>query len=372
MKDKSTPRPLKVTLLSHTENPIGTLFYVWEQSRTNDPLLSPKAYQYLADCAKSDTPLEAYEIQSLGMMDVPYDELLKLGRRVYDTVEMILDESVPVTENIQFVFYIENMSISLREQMVRHRIGTQVGERTGLDIIPEHHQSTWWSQTTRVLPLDKVYEEGRFYVPDTVPEDSEAHDIYHELISQCETVYNKLVELGVPREDARQVMPMAMTHGITWGINLKALIHIFGKRGCWIAQANLWNEMMVGMINEIASKVDPMFRKIVLPPCIKKGKYNTCPIKMINLERIEGRDGMPPCPLFTFFQSDDAINEQYKEGSAWTIDVERAGSDPEYDTRDIRNWNGPEKEHEMLDRLIPKFEGLWGFDPVTGEPNNAI
>lgn len=355
-----TPRPLKVTLLSSTENPLGTLYYVWEQSRTNDPLLTPLEYETAAQDYKRG-----------------FDNAL--GKTVYDTVNAILDESVPVTENIQFVFYIENMSISLREQMVRHRIGTCIGERTGMDIIPDLHQSTWWSQTTRVLPLDRVYDEGRFYVPDSLKGKAidvdgkgeasyTAEEMYFNLFKHCQHVYNELVKAGVPREDARQVMPMGMTHGITWGINLKAMMHIFGKRGCWIAQAGLWNDMMVGMIEAVCENVDPMFRKIVLPPCIKDGKYKTCPIKMINVERIQGRDGMPPCPLFVYQQNNDALDAHYAvPNPAWKVSVD--GEDDRY----ITSWKAPNPmESKMLNENIGKYRNLWQLNVFTGEPIETV
>ena len=329
-----------------------------------------------------------------------YDLIYELGKKVHDTCVAILDEAVPVGENIQFIFYIENMSVALREQMVRHRIGSNVGERMGVDFIPDLAQSTWWSQTTRVLPLDTFYDEGRFLVPEsldgkTVFEDEEgdpktgakrpdytANDMYMEFMEQCQFVYNKLVEAGVPREDARLVIPMAMSHGITWGINLKALIHIFGKRGCWIAQAGLWDSMIQQMVTLICQHVDPMFRKLALPPCLKKGSYSTCPIKMINMERVQGRDGMPPCPLFVYHQTKDAA-EAYTsvENPAWKLPindlVDPSGEQPDglhtlagwAENRDLTKWIPPnDMEAEMLRKNSEVFGNLWQLNVMTGEP----
>lgn len=127
---------------------------------------------------------------------------------------------------------------------------------------------------------------------------------------------------------------------------------------------------MVGMINEMASKVDPMLRKIVLPPCMKKGKYVGCPIKMINLERIQGRDGMPPCPLFVYNQFEEAKEEASKDGAVWTIPWEQGEDDITFVPESIGNWDGPEGEHLMLARLSEKYQNLWHLDVHTGEPVN--
>lgn len=370
-----TPRPLTVQLLSWTQHPIGTLFFVWEQSRSNDKIYPPAILDALAgaycfgESPQSDELLKALHDE----YDISREEALKFGEHIFKTVEMILDESVPVTENIDFVFYIENMSISLREQMVRHRIGSRIGERTGIDIIPDLAESSWWSQTTRVLPLDKIYDEGRFIVPDTIRDmegDADpslknltALDIYMATMNMCQQTYNKLVEMGVPREDARQIIPVGMTHGITWKINLKALIHIFGKRGCWIAQSGLWNDVMVGMIEEICAKLGNVFRKIILPPCMKKGKYVGCPVSLINMERVQGRDGMPPCPLFVYHQNGEALTAMAGvDEPAWKTDPECGVA-----THYIERWDGPTNEYNMLVANMNKYRELWGRDVHTGE-----
>jgi len=377
-------------MLSSTQNPFGTLYFVWEQSRTNDPLKSPQYYQDCFDLYVEHPLLfDSSSIPNKEDLTQTSIDMWNTGKIVHDICLQLLSESVPVTENIQFVFYIENMSVALREQLVRHRIGTQVGERLGSDIIPDLPSSTWWSQTTRVLPLDNFATEGRYLIPEslegkmtTVAELShkgtngyqtiagleagtEASVLYNALMGQIEFVYNELIKSGVPREDARLVMPMAMSHGITWGINLKALMHICGKRGCWIAQAGLWNDLMVGMIEEISTKISPMFRSIIHPPCLKKGKYVGCPIKMINLERIEGRDGMPPCPLYINHENDEAYERSVSNlNNHWNVSWAS-------DSTDIRTWacTAPDADMQlkMLNENCEKYQKLWNLNVQTGE-----
>ena len=65
-----TPRPLKVKLISGPQHPLGTLFYVWEQSRTNNPVPSPEMIERILVSDLDvvyclDDPDMAYALQCL-------------------------------------------------------------------------------------------------------------------------------------------------------------------------------------------------------------------------------------------------------------------------------------------------------------------
>lgn len=338
-----TPRPLEVELLSYPINPLGTIWNVWEQSRTNGEIPSPaEVEKILADDSHPD------------------------NKKMWETINQVMDEDIPCTESINFVFVIRNMSISLREQMVRHRVGTKVGENFGVDVIPEFNSSSWWSQTMRMLPMDKFYREGRFIMPESL-EGKKTRDLqscenaYLTLLREIETVYGKLIEAGVPLEDARQIIPVAVTHGATWTLNLKAMRHIVGKRACWVMQASLWEKLISGMVDELCEKIHPMFRKMILPPCFKKGVFASCPYHTINGERIQGRDNNPPCPLYVYHQEaealkacDDSVKETGKEAT-WQYP-----KDGVTDWNNIENWtSSSETEKQLLIDNIIRFERLW-------------
>ena len=306
--------PPIVKLISRPMNPMGTLYYVWEQSRSNGPLKSPDEYQMM----------------------------WLLGEEpVASTIKKILDEDIPLTEHLNFVFALENVSIALREQMVRHRIGVSVEGRLGIDYIPDLTSSSWWSQSMRMLDMGSFSSEGAFDTPETIKNagEKDAEALYKHLMATAENVYQRLCELGVPAEDARQVIPLAATSRLTWSINLKAMTHILGKRACWILQAGLWEPIISGMLHEMVDKVDPYFVNLVQPPCMKGGKFNSCPFHKINSERILNLDGnLTPCPLYL-----------HKTGSY---------------------WGGPENEAQEVNHQlgIDRFRRLWKREPQTGEP----
>lgn len=303
----------KVTLLSWTKDPIATIYSLWKASRDNEPAVLPSSI-------KEDDP------------------------KALEVFKKILYSKIPLSENINFVFLLEGISISFREQMVRHRIGTKVGQRLGVDIVPDLGDSTWWSQTMRVLDMSNFYRDGQYRKPETLEgkvhsiQDRTAEEIYNFAMLQAECAYKDLIKAGVPIEDAREVLPLATGHRVSWSLNLTALQHIIGKRTCWIAQSGLWEDVIHGMIKELVEKVHPVFQGLVDPPCFKEGNYIGCQVKIENERRVSGEDPLPPCSLYM----DNDTNAQIPKESA-----------------------------KEFSKMAIRFGKLWGRNPFSGEKVNA-
>jgi len=298
----------KVTLVSWTKDPIRTIYILWEASRTTRP------YGEIYD----------------DVMNNPQD-----FHKIVEVFKKVIDSNIPVSENIQFNFLLENISISFREQMVRHRIGVKVGEQFGADIIPGLEQSTWWSQSIRILNMGQFADEGRYRMPDFHGHE-ENKKTYTDFMKVAQDTYQKL--LGSGQEDAREVLPMATQHRVSWAVNLSALQHIVGKRGCWILQHDLWEPIIHGMIDELVNKIHPYFRTLINPPCIKGDQFIGCLFKLDNERRISGEDKIPPCSLYltkhTSTYSDEAV---------------------------------PKNVQPEFYRMIDKYRTLWGRNPWTGD-----
>lgn len=261
----------KVTLVSHTAKPLETLWRIWYAS-------------------KSDAPLDAVDYFAPDP-----GELKQLFIDLYT-------QEVPVIENVSFTFILEGVSISFREQMVRHRVGVRVGDQLGVDMVPTLSESSWWSQSMRIMDMGRFARDQRYRVPQTVSNHKykDAERIYHQTMIQIEDAYNALVRMGIPMEDARDLIPLGATHRISWTLNLRALKHTIGKRSCWILQASLWHEVIAQMIDELRTKVHPLFALLSNPPCIETSKddFKACVFVHENERRMDGRDRLPPCPLW--------------------------------------------------------------------------
>lgn len=342
-----------VKLISTIEYPIETIYCLWQASRSKGPVQMP------------------FEIFEQRMSDEDFN------RKVMDTFDHVISSAIPVSENLDFIFLIEDMPISLREQIVRHRIGHKFGDNFGVDTIPGSVDSSWWSQSMRILDMGSFADAGDFYVPDTIGDQvlvnpqakgkdmslaeameqiGTARGVYTELMKAIGQVYRILVDNGVPPEDARQVIPLAATSRISWKMNYMAAKHVLHRRGCWIAQLGMWRPIVVGMVDQL-SRIHPCFRKLINPPCFSRDEgFEGCPFPADNLKRVQGvEDPEPPCPLFLHHHRQ--------------LVLESLGpKDRKYNPEIGRSWDASEpRDRQRFVQLQNEYRSLWQRNTWTGE-----
>lgn len=392
-----------VRLLSATSDPIVTIFQCWESSRHNDPVQ------------------DAVDIRR--RMEVEPD----FRKKVEDTFMQVLDAGIPVAENVNFTFLIEGMSIALREQMVRHRIGHHFGDRLGCDIVPDLADSTFWAQSMRILDMGGFARQGRFHIPESMRdqpkepmrnckhcqgkgsyEDEHPHNgsrlsmpcdcwkqqykgkfvlehgqqvtvetFWRRQMMWIESAYKKLVEAGIPMEDARGLIPLDATHRMTWTTNLAALKHVMGKRGCWILQLGIWKPIIVGIVEELASNFGPVFRQLISPPCVKSGRFTGCQFKLDNTRRILGEDEIPPCDLYLNKHAQEAIAVVEQTAELTIEGAPKTAWHRVYSRSNIGEVWGPnpatlspeevKRRQERMDHMRSEYSKLWNRSTKTGE-----
>lgn len=320
----------KVTLLSWTNNPLETIYSVWEASKSERELRTPED---IARC------VEPKEIENI--------------------FKAVIAQNIPVGEHVDFVFMIEGVSVSWREQAVRHRIGTSPSpERVGVDmvadVIPNISSSSWWSQSMRIQNMGRFAQDMMYRIPETlknkvVPvgkgEYGEfsgvcAVDVYDITMQRIENAYNALVAAGVPMEDARETIPLGAQHRISWKLNIGSLRHIVGERGCWILQLGIWGPVIQGMINELATKIHPIFYEFVSPPCMDEDNFKGCLYEEECRRRLDGSDSLPPCPIH--------LNYHHYNGFM------------------PKSIESVKLVNEMRERAL-EYRQFWGRDPYTGK-----
>ena len=255
----------KVELISHTAYPLETLYKIWMENR--------------------DPNVHINMDEEFNVADV---------ERIF---KALIASDISVVQNLHFTFKITNMSIALREQLVRHRIGVNLDGRVGVDYIPDLTDDGIWIQSMRVLDMGKFYKNGAYEIPDSIKKDKNSLAAYEHCLEICQYTYKKLTDAGIPREDARLVVPLACQHDMFWTLNLGALCHILRKRGCWIPQYGLWRSIIVGIVDELAIKIHPVFRTLTQPPCVVNGKFTKCHFPEDIARRLDHSDPLPPCPL---------------------------------------------------------------------------
>ncbi|WP_251213207.1 FAD-dependent thymidylate synthase [Adlercreutzia murintestinalis] len=118
-------------------------------------------------------------------------------------------------EHASFTFAIDGVSRALTHQLVRHRL------------------ASFNQQSQRYVK----FQEGLPYVkPRSIAEIPEADDLFEDIMDAVSATYARMLELGIPAEDARFILPNAVETKIVTTMNARELLHFFEVRCCNRAQ----------------------------------------------------------------------------------------------------------------------------------------
>lgn len=152
-----------------------------------------------------------------------------------------------VIEHTNFTFAISNVSRSLTHQLVRHRI------------------ASFAQQSQRYVNLN----EPCYVIPPKIITNKKMKKAYEETMNIIWRQYNRLIEIGIPAEDSRYVLPNATCTNIIVTMNARSLLNFFELRCCLHAQweiRKLANKMLT-----IVKKKAPIIFKNAGPSCKSKG-----------------------------------------------------------------------------------------------------
>jgi len=155
-----------------------------------------------------------------------------------------------VIEHTCFTFAISDVSRSLTHQLVRHRI------------------ASYAQQSQRYVNL----EEPNYVIPPTIKKDNKLKKAYVETMDLIWEQYNKLLDMDIPAEDSRYVLPNAACTNIIVTMNARSLMNFFELRCCQHAQWEIRN-LANKMLKEV-KKIAPTIFKNAGPSCKTR---NVCP-----------------------------------------------------------------------------------------------
>ena len=149
-------------------------------------------------------------------------------------------------EHASYTFAIDGVSRALTHQLVRHRI------------------ASFNQQSQRYVK----FKDGVAVVkPASVTASPETEAVFDEAIEACVTAYRKLLDAGVPAEDARYLLPNAAESKIVVTMNVRELLHFFSLRCCNRAQWEI-REMAHRML-ELARPTAPFVFADAGAPCVR-------------------------------------------------------------------------------------------------------
>lgn len=148
-------------------------------------------------------------------------------------------------EHASYTFAVDGVSRALTHQLVRHRL------------------ASFNQQSQRYVQ----FNDGFPYVtPQSVAENAVAHAAFEEAMSVTAAAYEKLVELGIPKEDARFVLPNAAETKIVITMNVRELLHFFDVRCCNRAQWEIRD--LAHKMLELARPTAPYIFMAAGAPCV--------------------------------------------------------------------------------------------------------
>jgi len=155
---------------------------------------------------------------------------------------------VSVIEHAAFTFSIEGVSRAMTHQLVRHRI------------------ASYTQQSQRYVTYNTL---DNYVTPKSVAENPDAKKLFEETLSNISQSYQKLLNLGIPKEDARFILPNAAKTNIIVTMNARELRHFFNLRCCARSQWEI-REVAIEMLRQ-AKKATPTLFENAGPSCVELG-----------------------------------------------------------------------------------------------------
>lgn len=173
---------------------------------------------------------------------------------------------VSVIEHATFSFSIEGVSRVMTHQLVRHRI------------------ASFTQQSQRYVVYDTL---DRYVVPPSVDNNRSTKRIFEKTLTRISEAYKKLLSLGIPKEDARFILPNAARTNIIVTMNARELRHFFNVRCCLRAQWEI-REVANEMLKQVKKVAPALFEKAG-PSCVKLGYCPEGRMKPIECDVLEIR-----------------------------------------------------------------------------------
>jgi thymidylate synthase (FAD) len=205
---------VNVTLLEHTPNPEQTV------------ALAARLCYSPVSIGELREKLETADIEKF------LEKIMSLGHH-------------SVLEHVSFTFAIEGISRVTTHQLVRHRI------------------ASFSQQSQRYVSHTKHFAS---IIPDSIAANDEARRLFDSMSETVHAAYARLVELGIPAEDARYILPNSTETKIIMTMNARELLHYFGLRCCQRAQWEI-RAMSIEMLR-LVKRVAPVIFRSAGPGCV--------------------------------------------------------------------------------------------------------
>lgn len=165
-----------------------------------------------------------------------------------------------VLEHFTMTFAVSGVSRALTHQLVRHRIGVSYSQQSQRYVnMDEFEYVTPASMDNRVIADYDFFRNRNGYVP--------VREMYMDIMEYLRECYKRMVDAGIPEEDARYILPNACCTNIIVTVNARELRHMAEERMCAKAQWEI-RQLVTEMVRQ-AKEVAPTLFADVGPECEK-------------------------------------------------------------------------------------------------------
>lgn len=216
----------KVHMVSYTKQPLLTTVWAWDIMHNSNPAKS------LYEFKKQKTEKEILNIFRNQIAKSPHQT---------------------VFEYINTVWFFDNVSRAFQQQLTRHRL------------------ASYSIQSLRVVPQEGFADKKRYHLSDKVRTTYMAESFYRNAMKKIQNMYKKAIDLGLPVEDARGLLPLNIYSPITMAINFRSLVHLLGLRFCKTTQGE-FRCVAEAMKEEVRRNLGDAFAEMICATCdrIKK------------------------------------------------------------------------------------------------------
>lgn len=201
--------------------------------------------------------------------DIAAKELLQaeeesLSRKLI--AELFASGHMSAFEHVSFTFGIDGLSRVASHQLVRHRL------------------ASFNQQSQRYVSMSPNPEA--VIIPPNIKANPDALRLYSEAVRHSQETYRELCAMGIPKEDARFILPHGHSTRLIMTMNARELHHFFGLRLCRRAQWEI-RELARKMLILCREKA-PVIFDMAGPGCMfgKCNEARTCGKPYKNMEEL--------------------------------------------------------------------------------------
>ena len=150
-------------------------------------------------------------------------------------------------EHVSFTFALDGLSRAASHQLVRHRLASY------------SQQSQRWV----------AFVKADYVIPPSIAAVPALKKAFQERAEAAFSLYRQLLEAGIPAEDARYLLPNAITTRLVMTMNARELIHVCSLRLCRRAQWEI--RSLFEDVRAEVERVAPRIAAHLQPKCIPLG-----------------------------------------------------------------------------------------------------